>query len=43
LQRECEWFERSKSALREQVERFEFEWRVEQNRRIDDRFTGGDR
>ena len=43
MQRESEWFERSKTALREQVERFEFEWRVAQNRLIDDRFTGGDR
>ena len=42
-QRECEWFERSKTALREKVERFDFEWRVEQNRLIDERFTRGDR
>ena len=43
LQRQCAWWERSKSALREQIERFEFEWRVEQNRITDDRFTRGDR
>ncbi|MCP3916306.1 MAG: hypothetical protein GY711_12185 [bacterium] len=33
LQRESEWFERRKSRLREDIERFEFEYLVEQNRR----------
>ena len=36
LQRESEWYERRKSRLREDIERFEFEYLVEQNRREDE-------
>ena len=32
MQEECEWYERRITGLREELERFEFELRVEENR-----------
>ncbi len=43
LQRESEWYERRKRRLREDIERFEFEYLVEQNRREDERTHLGGR